>query len=377
MYALRLTIFLAVLSALTMSLPISAQPVETSPAPPKEPAASNEAARESQDPQAAQSESDAVAASDTVADSTAAPKSDTATDAETETEPDAETESDAVTESEVTTQTAPSEESSAGEEPDRVIKAAPAEKPEDTEAGFRNSVNLSFLVSSIYNFRGLNVFKETSQADQRALFSPSVTGTVFHPGVWIKYAGFFQINGDNRGYLIDSGVGAEQDIAVGFDYDFTDKLSLSTSLTYYFFPFALSRITGVDWPSYLEPAVGIQYKTDHGTRLGLQLSYFAPIQDRLRDQRYMYTNLIVGRSFQFTARLALDFDFSFGYKLFADPSILQDTIFDLDFCVSLPVSLADRLKLVPGMHAAWAYFVNTRFGDQYMVYLSLDLVADF
>ncbi len=392
MFDFRLTIVLAVLGGLTVSVPISAESdekaLETQMRPPESNAksqsdtsdshavmVSTDAAPKSD----AQVESDAAAEPDAVAESDAkAAESDVApaeTGARAETGDG--TESDTITQSDAANKSAPATESKAVTESAPAIEAAPAEESKAADSGRRNSVNLSFVLSSIYNFRGRNVFKETSQNDQNALFSPAVTGNVFHPGLWLKYAGFFQINGDNRGYLVDSGVGAEQNIAVGFDYEFSHKLKLSTSLTYLFYPFALSRITGVEWPSYLEPAIGIHYKTNRDIRLGLQISYFAPIQEPLRDQRYMYTLLDIGKAFQFHPKLALDFDLSFGYKLFADPAILQDTIFDLNFSISLPYTIVDKLKLVPGVHAAWAYFVSTRFGDQYMIYFGLDLVADF
>lgn len=239
------------------------------------------------------------------------------------------------------------------------------------------SASFSLLVSSIYNFRGLNVFSETSQGDQNALFSPSFTRTVFHPGLWFKYAGFFQINGDNRAYLVESGVGAEQNIAAGFKYDFSSKLTALTSLTYRFYPFASPRITGVTWPSWLEPAVGIRWTPKRDIRLDLQLSYNIPIQERMRDQRYMYTLFSIAKAFQVHPRVALDLESAFGYKLYADPLIWQDTIFDITFCASLPFRISEQLKLVPATNAAWGYMTGTGFGDQYMIYFSLAIVAEF
>ena len=352
---LRLRIFLAVFGALTtMSATLSADPVEMTPETHEEPSAGLDDASK-----AAPTGSQAAAASGTGAESGAATESAPTPAVVTESAPTPA----AVTESAPT--------------PAAVTEPAPTPVSDADESENPNSVSLSFLVGSIYNFRGMNVFKETSQTDQNALFSPSITGTVFHPGLWVAYAGFFQINGDNRGYLVDSGVGAEQDIAVGFDYDLTRKLTLSTSLTYRFYPFARSRITGVEWPSYLEPSVGIHFKTNRGIRLGLDLSYFAPIQERLRDERYMYTLISIGKAFQFHPKLALDLSYSAGYKLFADPTIWQDTIFDMEFCLSLPFSITDRLQAVSGVHAAWGYLSGTSFGDQYMVYFSMDLVADF
>ncbi|MBN2342021.1 MAG: hypothetical protein JXX29_07970 [Deltaproteobacteria bacterium] len=244
-------------------------------------------------------------------------------------------------------------------------------------ADHENGVRVSSFVSSIYNFRGMNVFKETSQSDQNAVYSPAVTWTVLHPGLWFKYASFFQINGDNRAYLVDSGVGAEQDLATGFDYTFFNKLTLSASFTYYCYPFSRSRITGVHWPSYLEPAVGIGYRTHSGIRFGLNISYFAPVQGRLRDNRYMYSHFEFGKAYQFHPKVAVDFDLGMGYKLFADPSILQDTIFDFEFGLSVPYTIVKEMKLVPAVHTAWTYLVSTSFGDQYMIYFSVDLVIDF
>lgn len=316
MYKLRLTMFFVGLGGLAMSTPLWARPIDAPLTPSEAPGASNDTgASQGSDTEV---KSDAVAEADTVSKS------------------------------------------------DAVQTAADS-----------NSISLSLLVSSVYNFRGLNVFKETSQGDQNSLFSPSVTAPIFHPSLWLSYAGFFQIDGDNRGYLVDSGVGAEQDVAVGFDYDISNKWVLSTSLVYYFYPFSISHITGIKWPSYLEPTVGFNYTFDKSFKVGLQLSYFTPIQKRLRDQRYMYTRLIAVKEIPFHSKLSLDFNLSAGYKLFADPSILQDTIFDVEFCASLPYTIANNLKLVPTTHAAWAYLVGTNFGEQYMIYFSLSLVADF
>jgi hypothetical protein len=141
-----------------------------------------------------------------------------------------------------------------------------------------NILELEFLLSSIYYFRGNNVFGETSQHEQNGVFSPSISWSIFNTGLWLKYAGYFQISGDNQEYLINSGVGHEQDLFLGWDHSFSAKWHFSSYFAYYFYPFSSEGMTGVRVPSVLEPSLGLSF---HPTRLSLvelKLCYYASVQ---------------------------------------------------------------------------------------------------
>ena len=233
-------------------------------------------------------------------------------------------------------------------------------------------VNIDAAIASIYNFRGLNVFQASSQHDRHGVFSPSISWSIIDTGIWLKYAGYYQIDGDNQGYMVNVGRGHEQDLFLGWDYAFKGNLVLGSYFAYYFYPFSMEEMTGIRNPSYLEPAVGLQYSPRRVIDLGLNIAYYHAVQQEIEDERYVYFNPTVHKLFDFGKPVAFELGLSFGCKLFNDKQNNRDNIFDVDFAVGLPITITPELYINPAVHLTWTDLYHTRLGDEYFIWFGIN-----
>ena len=82
----------------------------------------------------------------------------------------------------------------------------------------------------------------------------------------------------------------------------------------------------------------------------------------------------VGKSITFSPAIAVAMRFAFGYKLFKDPGLSRDNVYDLLFDLEMPIKLAKLLYLTPGSHMAWTNLSGgTKAARGYMIWLSLNL----
>ena len=238
-------------------------------------------------------------------------------------------------------------------------------------------VNVDVGLASIYNFRGYNVFQdEGGQMEQNALFAPSVTWSIFDTGLYIGYWGAFQLSGDNKTEMVDVGLGHEQDLYIGYDLGLADDLvTLSFALTYFFYPFADEDAAGAANPSIIEPLVGISIATV--IDIGLNISYFHAIQDGIAGLRHAYFNFSLGKSFSFNKYVGMDLGMGLGIKAWANDDSPEDNIFDLHFDWGVPIQITDQLYVSPALSLAWTDLDDVGAGDEYMIYGSMNIGADF
>lgn len=255
------------------------------------------------------------------------------------------------------------------------VEEAPAEAEPEAEKKSAG-VNVDVGLASIYNFRGANVFMENSMMDQNALFAPSVTWAIFDTGLYIGYWGAFQLSGDNRAERVRSGYGHEQDLYIGYDLGLADDLiTLSFAFTYFFYPFAEEADAGATNPSIIEPLVGISIATV--IDIGLNISYFHAIQDGIASLRHAYFNFSLGKSFTFNKYVGMDLGMGLGIKAWANEDSPDDNIFDLHFDWGVPIHITEQLYVSPALHLAWTDLDGLSAGDEYMIYGSMNIGADF
>lgn len=284
--------------------------------------------------------------------------------------------------------------------PEPVVEPAPAEttdtmavaETETTPVEEKKSagVNVDVGLATLYNFRGYNTFKESSQMDQNALFAPSITWSIFDTGLYLGYWGAYQLSGDNKTEMVEGALGHEQDLYLGYDLGFADDLvTLSFAFTYYFYPFAAEDADGKKNPSIIEPLIGLSIATV--VDLGLKISYFHSIQDSIAGLRHAYFNFSAGKSFAFNDIFGMDLGMGLGIKAWANDASPEDNRFDLHFDWSVPIHLTEQLYVSPALHLAWTDLDSVTTtdatgvevtrdalaGDEYMVYASINIGADF
>lgn len=256
---------------------------------------------------------------------------------------------------------------------------AAAEPVADTEPEKSVAFDVGVGISSAYVWRGYNIFQDTKPMDQNAMVSPALTLSL-PIGLSIGYWGAYQLNGENKSALVDAGVGAEQDLILGYERALNEQLMLSVGLTYYFYPLADEEIAGTSLPSYLEPAACITYSTF--ADLGFNLAYFHGLQEEVKGARHLYISPSVSRSFEIGATVAVEPALSFGYKIFNDSEI-EDNVYDVLLSVGVPIEAMGSFSMTPSVNAAWTNLsdvplgngtVEKRgFGDEVVVWGGLNL----
>lgn len=248
-------------------------------------------------------------------------------------------------------------------------------------------VNIDMGLASIYNFRGLNSFQETSQQDRNAAFFPSITWAIGDSGVYVGYWGAYQLSGNNKTAMVNGALGHEQDLYVGWDTSFgpDDMLTFSAAFTYFFYPF--SNLEEADNPSIIEPLVG--FSASSFIDFGLNLSFFAGIDDATSPLSHLYINPSIAKSFSFGQRFGMDLAFGAGFKVFTDSDTRDagENTVDLVFDAAMPIALEGTLYLAPAISMAWTNLDRiatgettsreATVGDEYMIYGSLNIGADF
>lgn len=253
--------------------------------------------------------------------------------------------------------------------------AAPEAEPEKSVA---LDVDIGF--ASAYVWRGYNVFQDSKQMDQNTMLAPSFTLAFPKTGLSVGYWGAFQLNGDRKSELVDAGIGAEQDLILGYELALSEQLTGALGLTYYFYPLADKTVAGTSVPSYLEPNASVTYSTV--ADLGLLVAYFHGVQEEVKLTRHVYINPSVSKSFQLSESVGLEPKLGFGYKLFND-SAIKDNVYDVLLSVGVPIAATGSITATPSVNAAWTNLSDTisstgapekrGFGEEYVVWGGLNL----
>jgi hypothetical protein len=264
---------------------------------------------------------------------------------------------------------APAAEAAADEAPaaEAAADEAPAAEAAADEAPEGLGLTLTTGVSSIYNWRGRNLFADNGkQNDQNALFS---VGASYAFGDFsLSYWGGYQILGDNIGDNIDDAVGAEQDLVFGWEQALADDLTLGAGLALYFYPLAKETTT------YLEPSATVTYSTDVDLRLGL--FYYYGIQDAIEYDRYLYVNPAVDKSVELSEALSLDLTGAFGLKVptgdAAKAAYDKTNTMDALVSAALSYSINDGMTVAPKVNFGWTNIDRADFADTVMTYGGVD-----
>lgn len=258
-------------------------------------------------------------------------------------------------------------------------QSAAAEPVAETEPEKSVALDTGVGISSAYVWRGYNLFQDTKAMDQNAMVSPALTLSFPATGLSLGYWGAYQLNGENKSALVDAGVGAEQDLILGYERAL-NQLTLSLRLTYYFYPMADEEIAGTRLPSYLEPSAGFSYSLF--ADLGFNLAYFHGLQEEIKSTRHLYISPSLSKSFEIGATVAVEPALSFGYKIFNDSEI-KDNVYDVLLGVGVPIQATGSFLLTPSVNAAWTNLSDVPlgngteekrgFGDEYVVWGGLNL----
>ena len=239
----------------------------------------------------------------------------------------------------------------------------PAEPEAPTEASPALGLNVDLGYATSYILRGYNVFQSDGQSDAHMLLAPGVLWTVPDTTFAVGYLGFFQLNGDNLGALIDAGLGAEQDLYVSWVHPVAESLSLTVGATAYLYPFADEAIVGASCPFYFEPMARLTYASV--VDLGLAVHYFLGIQDEpaIRGLSYLYVNPTVSKTLALTEKIGLSLRASYGFKLFKEGNDGMSNVHDLLLAATLPITLGGGAYVTPGLSAAWTNIEGGDFAD--------------
>lgn len=251
---------------------------------------------------------------------------------------------------------------------------APTAPPTDRGAA-SGLLNVDVEVASAYVWRGINVFG-VDQNTQALSVLPSVSATF--GALSLGYWGAFQLSGDNKSALVDSGVGAQNNLVLKYGGALDDGLAYSAMLTYWFYPFADEEVAGTATPMYLEPGFGISYLA--GADLGLYVGYYRGLQEVTEPASFLYINPSIGKRFPLGDDLGLALGLSGGYKVFTSDPPAEDRAFDLALNVSLAIPFEDAY-ITPQLHAAYAtrddaVVPDAEFSDSFIAWVGVHFGYD-
>lgn len=236
---------------------------------------------------------------------------------------------------------------------------------DDGDAGVGVSVGVT--VGSAYAFRGLNVYAADRQRDVASQVAPWVSYAIPGTAVTVTYWSSYQISGAMRGALIDAGVGAEQDLTVGWSRDLAPALTLAAAANAYVYPFADQAMAGVATPIYVEPTATLT--RGGAVDAAVQVAYQRGVQGALAGYRYAYARVSVAREVAITSTRTVSTAAAYGVK-FATP--LTDNLHDVQVDVGVPIELPGGAASSLGIHGAWTDLAGVAAADEVFVWASLD-----
>jgi hypothetical protein len=253
---------------------------------------------------------------------------------------------------------------------------APTAPPTERIGGASDGLlNLDLEAASAYVWRGINVFG-VDQNTQVFSVLPSLSATF--GAVTLGYFGAFQLSGDNKSALVDSGVGGQNNLILKYSGSLDNGLAYSAMATYWFYPFADEEVTGTSTPMYLEPGVGISYLA--GADLGLYVGYYRGLQTVTEPASFLYINPSIGKTFPLSDDIGLALGLSGGYKIFTNDPPVEDYALDLAFNVSVAIPFDDAY-ITPQFHAAYVTrdedaVPDAEFSDSFIAWLGVHVGYD-
>jgi len=256
--------------------------------------------------------------------------------------------------------------------------AAPAlaaeEAPPAEETSEKWGVNIDLSFSTLYIFRGLNLFQQSSNRDPHLGLFAAGTWEIFDTGFSIGVFGAYQLNG-NVQENIDNAMGAEQDLIISYSRDLTTNLNLTASFIWYYYPFADYDQVGGSVPSYLEPNIGLTW-AKCCVDLGLQVAYVAGVQDALADSRHIYIAPQVAKSIDLEGKGTFDLGASLGFKLFTQGELTRDNSYDLLLSASATLKLGAGAYIKPSANVGWTNFADLGLTEEMLFWFGLSVGYD-
>jgi hypothetical protein len=234
------------------------------------------------------------------------------------------------------------------------------------------SVGLGF--ASAYVWRGANIFGDGPQGDQNMLLGPSLGWSVGDTGLYVGWWGGFQLNGENKAANVEGGVGAEQDLSIGWERDLTDTVAVNLGVTGFLYPLATEAASGSDCPFYLDFAGGIGWSGP--VDLGLQVSWFQATQSALTGFEHLYLNPTIGYAWEPSDVWGLEATLGLGYKLPFAADIPANR-WDLTLLLGAPIAVGGPVWVSPGFGLAWTDLADLGLRDEIAPWGALDVGADF
>jgi hypothetical protein len=210
-------------------------------------------------------------------------------------------------------------------------------------------INLDVEGASAYVWRGVKLFGENQNTQAFSVF-PGITATF--GGLSLGYWGAFQVSGDNKSDLVDSGVGAETDLIAKYSATIAENLTAYGMATYWVYLAADEAKAGTSTPMYLEPGVGLGYST--AVDLGLYVGYYRGLQGATKPYSFVYINPSVGKTLPVSGDISLALGLSAGYKAYTNVADggAKDRALDITANVGATIPFSD-MYITPGVHAAF------------------------
>ena len=236
-------------------------------------------------------------------------------------------------------------------------------------------LNIDVEGASAYVWRGINMFGADQNTQAFSVF-PSLT--LSSGALSLGYWGAYQLSGDNKSELVDSGVGAQNNFILKYSAWGDDDLAYSAMLTYWVYPFADEEVTGTATPMYIEPGAGISYLA--GADLGLYVGYYRGLQTVTEPASFLYINPSIGKTFPLSPDIGIALSVSGGYKVFTNDPPAEDRALDLALNLSVAIPF-DNTYITPQLHAAYAtrdeaVVPDAEFSDSFIAWAGVHVGYD-
>jgi hypothetical protein len=234
------------------------------------------------------------------------------------------------------------------------------EEASEEEEGGLFSGGIEAGLSTMYWFRGVNVFQADHQMNLAPMASLGASLTIWE--FTLAYWSAYQIGGGGVRQLIREGTGAEQDLVLTWDHELPRDLTLTIGLGAYFYPFADEEDSGAKVPYYLEPLAALTWSGPVEIRIGI--SWYGYIPESIVSERYLYINPSLAKSFELSEQVGFDLSLGLGYKLRTSDASYMDNAFDVLLSLAFPVTLEYGIYLTPTVAAGWTNLDDIGFGDE-------------
>jgi hypothetical protein len=245
-------------------------------------------------------------------------------------------------------------------------------------------VEVSLEVASAYVFRGYNVFQQENQREQKWVQQVLAAWNDPRSGLYVGLASANQLTGDNLVSNVDAGLGAEQDLFVGYHFRRHEPVGVFTELAVAAYPLAESRVVGTSVPVVASLSAEPHY---HET-LYLYVGYLRGFRRGLFQEDQLYLNPHVAQKVDLGRCCELDLEAGAGMKLLSlNVGTIKDNMFDVLATATLYYEPTEGIYVGARVGWAWTNFtaqrdpvtgdsISPRFADEYVPFWSITVGAE-